>query len=64
MDLQSLMSPYADAGSPRASSADEPGGRHRAAGCATEQLDVWRHELEPRHRAERYAGWSDALTIG
>jgi hypothetical protein len=62
MDLHSLMSPYADGGSPRAAMVDTPGGRHRADGPAPERLDAWGHEREPRHRAERHADGSDVLT--
>jgi hypothetical protein len=62
MDLHTLMSPYADGGSPSAETLDGPGGRHRADGPAAERLDVWCREVEPRHRAARHAEWSGALT--
>jgi hypothetical protein len=62
MDLQALMSPYADGGAPLAATVDASGGRHRADGPAPERLDAWGHELEPRHRAEGRAGGSDVLT--
>lgn len=62
MDLHTLMSPYADGGSPRDETRDGPGGRHRADGPATEWFDAWSRELEPRHRAVRHSGWSDAMT--